>query len=350
MRYFILLLISAFILTPAAFADQEKSSRARLLELRNSWILSSPPSKVLHEVYTRYAREKAKRGDKKSALILSEAALEHVRHLDKESEKKVEAVALVKEHYKTHKIDVHDETLHKVANTPYVREHAGFLKKEPPSNFHKESFYLDRVREADLLATEGEEEKAEKLYVEALNKLEKLKSTDGMLLVRLVDRVTRLFYRDGKFSQAEEIIREHLYRHDSMYERLGPQDEDRLQIAFLLSDLSLVYCGMNRYVEAEALNEEALQIVKQFHTEKDADYVVMLGALARLHKYMGKYKESEKEYRRAISLAEDEEHVSRNTRAIIMGNYYKLLTKMGKTRLAAKVASEANSLRAGTVK
>ena len=242
-----------------------KNSRSRLLEARNGWILSLPPSHILWSVYTKHAADAADDKEHHKALVLSEAALEHVRHLDEESHRKKKTMEMLHEHSKLNEIEVHAPTLKKVANTPYVREQPSYLKKAPPRNFSKPESYIDTIREADLLASEGEADKAEALYIKALSQLSRLKSTDGMIMVRLIDRVTRVFYRDGKYQQAEEIIREHLFRHDSMWERLGPADPDRLQIAFLLSDLGLVYCGMNRYYEAEAATVEALKIVKQFN-------------------------------------------------------------------------------------
>ena len=106
---------------------------------------------------------------------------------------------------------------------------------------------------------------------------------------------------------------------------------------------------MNRYFEAEAVTEEALAIVKRFRGEKDADYIVMLGALARLHKYMGLYDEARKEYRNAIALANENKQISKASKAVILGNYFKLLQKMGKSREASKIASKANELKPGTV-
>lgn len=326
-----------------------KNSRSRLLESRNGWIMSSPPSHVLWSVYKKHAEEAAGKGEHHKALVLSEAAIEHVRHLNKESARKKETLEMVDRHSKANEIEIHWPTLEKVAATPYSPSHPGYMKKDPPRVTEKQSSYIDKIREADLLNAEGESEKAEALYVSALKQLSGLKSTDGMLLVKLIDRVTRLYYRDNKFQKAEEIIREHIFRHDSMWERLGPADEDRLQIAFLLSDLGLVYTGMNRYFEAEAVTEEALSIVKRFRGEKDADYIVMLGALARLHKYMGLYDESRKEYRSAIALADENKQISKSSKAVILGNYFKLLQKMGKSREASKIASKANELKPGTV-
>lgn len=341
----------ALYVAPVYGADSDSpSSRKRLLDARNSWILTSPPSKILLSVYTKEAKLAKKKGDTEAAASLSEAALEHVRHLHPKHKTKMETVQMVQDHHEAHDLDTHEETLTKVASTPYVRSKTDYSKKKAPVNFKKQSTYLDMIREADLLASEGERKQAEKMYVEALDHLSQLRSTNGMLLVRLVDRVTRMFYRDGKYLAAEEIIRKHLYRHDSMFERLGPQDNDRLQIAFLLSDLGLVYSGMNKFYEAEAVTKEALHLVKRFHGEKNADYIVMLGALARLHKYMGKLNQSQREYKKAISLANDNKNISKSSKAVILGNYYKLLTKMGKTRLASKIADQANSLRPGTVK
>lgn len=347
MRTLLTLLIIGLIVAPCAYSLEGSVSKERLYDARDAWILTAPPSTVLWSVYTKHS--KRKKGDDKASMTLSEAALEHVRHLPLDSDKKQKTLELIHRSYKKHQVPVHKETLHKVASIPYHLGDQGYMKKEPPQNFHKPSYYFDQIREADLLAHEGERKKACKIYEEALSKLSKLRSTDGMLLVRLVDRLTRIYYLEGDYRKAEEIIRHHLARHNSMYDRLGPQDPDRLQIAFLLQDLGLVYGGMHRYHEAEACSLEALEIVKKFKTEKSSDYIVMLGALARLHKYMEQYDKAENEYRKAISLGRETKGLSRGSRAVILGNYCKLLKKMGKTRKAEKIATRANELKPGTV-
>ena len=344
------ILISVMLLSLAStgsYALEGNVSTERLYDSRGSWVLTAPPSIILWTVYAKHS--KRKNAPKKSSMTLSEAALEHVRHLPMDNEKKQSTLKLVHESYEKHDVPLHKETLHKVASTPYVRAEPDFMKKEHPKNFKHQHEYFDLIREADLLAHEGEKEKACKIYEDCLEMPSQLRSTDGMLLVRLVDRLTRIYYLEGNYRKAEEIIRHHLARHDSMFERLGPDDPELLEIAFLLQDLGLVYGGMHRNHEAEACTLEALEIVKKFNGEKSADYIVMLGGLARLHKHMGHLEQAEKEYTRAINLASESKVLSDNSQAIILGNYYKLLEKMGKSRKAEKIAAQANELKPGTI-
>lgn len=69
--------------------------------------MSSPPSHVLWTVYTKHAELAADKGEHHKALVLSEAAIEHVRHLDKESARKKKTLQMVDRHSKTNEIEIH---------------------------------------------------------------------------------------------------------------------------------------------------------------------------------------------------------------------------------------------------
>lgn len=314
----------------------------RIHELKDSWTSNAAECYVLWRVYMNAAEEAAKKEDPKRALILAESALEHARHWKVTDPKAAQTLALIDAECKRTGVPIDHEHLHKLVEPPPV-EPDYEIHSIPTVAGEKES--LDPlINEADVWVLDGDKERAAKRYCEILAHLNARRASKGADIVKVVDRLTRLYYMDKHYVEAERIVRAALKRGGSMYDVMHETDPELLQLGFLLADLGLVYSGTDRLIESEALYKAAVHIMNRAIGPDHPDSVVTLGELARVHKYMEEYDDSEREYKQAISLAKDNPLISKKSRATIVGNYAKLLRKMGKNEKAAVMEAHAADL------
>lgn len=315
----------------------------RIHELKNFWTSDAAECYVLWRVYMNAAEEAAKKEDAKRALVLAESALEHARHWKVTDPKAAQTLALINAECKKTGVPIDHEHLHKLVEPQPVEPDYEINRPVPTVAGEKES--LDPlINEADVWVLDGDKEKAAKRYREILAHLNARRASNGADIVKVVDRLTRLYYKDRHYVDAERIVRAALKRGGSMFDVMHETDPERLQLGFLLADLGLVYSGTDRLIESEALYKAAVDIMNCCLGPDHPDSVVTLGELARVHKYMEDYDASEREYKQAISLAKGNPLISKKSRATIVGNYAKLLRKMGKNEKAAHMESHAAEL------
>lgn len=330
---------------------KEESGGSYLLYLkkqRDGWLWETPGSAVAWRAFLDEAQVAERNKDLEKELLLLEAALEHSSGFKETDPRRIETIAKIKEvaHKLGKKLTAKDahELILPVTNTHLEPKYR--MKPEPRRAAFKPVGPM--IQEADHLTTDGEQDKAIAVYLKTLKNLNERTTRQGHELVKVVDRLTRIYYRQGKFADAEVLIRKELKMRESMYDRLDDTDPEKLEIAFLLGDLALVHSGQERLVEAEALYKTALKIIHRQLTEHHYDYIVTLSDLARVHKLMGRYADAEREYRNALALAKKSDDVSRQARGTIVANYAKLLRKMGRERAALEMESRATDLLAGS--
>ena len=346
-------LLVSIIASGANAATKGETGGSYLLYLkrqRDGWLWETPGSAVAWQAFMDEAKVAERSRDFEKQLLLLEAAVEHSSAFKETDPRRIETVSKLKEVAKKLGKNLNEKDVHElilpITNThvePKYRmkplpRRAPFKPVEP------------MIREADNLMSEGEDDRAVKVYLKTLKNLNERSTRKGHELVQVVDRLTRIYYKQGKFADAEQIIRKELKMRESMYDRLDDTDPDKLQLAFLLGDLALVHSGQERLIESEALYRTALKIIQRNLTEHHYDYIVTLSELARIHKLMGKYADAEKEYRQCLALAKKSEDVSRRARGVITSNYSKLLHKMGKTRAAEDMETRASELLAAGAK
>jgi tetratricopeptide (TPR) repeat protein len=352
LRFFTLAILAIFILAPcAAAATKEETDGGYLLYLkrqRDGWLWETPGSAVVWQAFMDEAKVAEKSRDYQKQLLLLEAAVEHSSAFRDTDPKRLETVTKIKEVAQKLGKDLTEKDVHELI-LPITNTHVEPKYKLKPLP-RKTPFkpVEPMIQEADLLAVEGDQDKAVAVYLKTLKNLNERTSRKGHELVKVVDRLTRIYYKQGKLADAEIIIRKELKLRESMWDRLDDTDPDKLQLAFLLGDLALVHSGQDRLIESEALYKTALKIIHRNLTENHYDYIVTLSDLARIHKLMGRYAEAEKEYRNCLALAKKSDDVSRQARGVIIGNYAKLLRKMGKVRSAEEMETRASNLLAGS--
>lgn len=352
LRHFILAALSVSLLASnASAATKEETGGSYLLYLkrqRDGWLWETPGSAVAWQAFMDEAKVAERSRDYEKQLLLLEAAVEHSSAFKEADPRRIETVAKIKEVAAKLGKDLNEKDVHELI-LPITNSHVEPKYRMKPLP-RKTAFkpVEPMIREADHMVSEGDQDKAVSVYLKTLKNLNDRHTRKGHELVQVVDRLTRIYYKQGKFSDAEAIIRKELKMRESMYDRLDDTDPDKLQIAFLLGDLALVHSGQERLIESEALYRTALKIIHRNLTEHHYDYIVTLSELARIHKLMGKFADADKEYRQCLTLAKKSDDVSRAARGVITANYAKLLKKMGKTRAAEEMETRANEMLAGT--
>ncbi len=338
--------------TQNAFALNNQSGDGdymlHLKQQRDGWLWETPGNAIVWKAFMEQAEAAGKAKDAPKQLALLESALEHSSCFKPDSPKRLETIAKLKEcaekqGKKLTEKQVQDLIL-PVTNT--IQHPKYRMKPEPPTRAFKEVDPM--IQEGDMLNTDGDTDQAVKIYLKTLKNLNERSARRGHEIVKVVDRLTRIYYKQGRFVEAEVMVRKELKAVESMHELLDDHDPDKLQIAFMLGDLALVYSGQERLLEAEALYKTALKTIHQNCTEKSYDYIVTLSELARVHKLMGKFDEADKEYRTTLTLSKGRPDCSNMTRGILFGNYAKLLTKMNKLSAAKEMEQKSTELMASS--
>ncbi len=331
-----------------AVVNSGPSYISMLRRQRDSWMWDVAGNEIVWKVFVDQAELAGKAKDYKKQLALLEAAIEHTSCFKHDEPRRTETIAKLKQCAETLGFSIDEKQVQELILPANVgQDKSKYRMKAMPRKtpYNPVGPVID---EADQHVVDGASEKAVPMYLKSLKSLQERPTRDGPAIVKLVDRLTRIYYREGRLAEAEILVRKELKDRESMHDRLDDTDPEKLQIAFLLGDLGLTYSGVNRLYESEALYKTAAKIIFQHLTEHHYDYIVTLGELARVHKLMGRYSEAEKEYKTALTLSKNDTNVSKHTRGVIFGNYAKLLEKMGKHRMAAEMQARATDLLAGS--
>jgi len=351
LRFLAIAVAATLFISPPAFAAKGANDNDYLLSLkkqRDGWLWETPGSAVVWQAFMDEAKNAEKARDYAKQLELLEAAVEHSSAFKENDPHRIETIAALKACVEKHGKSLNEKDVHELI-LPITSTHDAPKYRMKPAP--RRAAFKDvepMIQEADLLVSDGETDKAIKVYLKTLNNLNERHLRKGHELVQVVDRLTRLYFKQGRYTDAEVIVRKELKARESMWDRLSDYDPEKVELAFLLGDLALVHSGQDRLIEAEALYRTALRILHQNMNEHNYDYIVTLSDLARIHKLMGKFGEAEKEYRQCLTLAKNHEDVSRQTRGVIVGNYAKLLKKMGKVRAASEMEEKSKALLAGS--
>lgn len=352
LRFLLLLSASLLLTQTSVFAAPgpapDDNYVAYLKKQRDGWLWETPGNAIVWKAFIDQADACGKSKDFAKQLALLEAAVEHSSCFKDDDPRRVETIKkLAACAKKQGKVIQEKDVQQLILPVTSTHSHPKYRMKPAP----RTKAYRDvepMIQEADHLVVDGDTDRAVSVYRKTLKNLHERTNRKGHEIVQVVDRLTRIYYKQGRFTEAEELVRKELKAMESMHDRLDDFDPERLQLAFLLGDLALVYSGQERLIEAEALYKTALKIVHQHLSEHHYDYIITLSELARIHKLMGKYSESEKEYQSALALSKNQSDCSRATRSVIFANYGKLLKKMGKDRKATEMEAQARILAGAT--
>lgn len=343
------LVISTILLANAnAFAAQDAGNgedyMLHLKRQRDGWLWETPGDAIVWKAFMEQAESAGKTKELAKQLALLEAALEHSSCFKADDPKRLETIAKLKDCAEKQGKKLTEKQVQELILPVTNTIHHPKYRMKPEATTKAFKPVEPMIQEGDMLNTDGETDRAVKLYLKTLKNLNERTARHGHEIVKVVDRLTRIYYKQGRFAEAEIMVRKELKAMESMHDRLDDHDPDKLQIAFMLGDLALVYSGQERLIESEALYKTALKTIHQNLTERSYDYIITLSELARVHKLMGKYNEADKEFRQTLALSKDRPDCSNFTRGVLFGNYAKLLAKMNKVSAARDMEKKSKEL------
>ena len=180
---------------------------------------------------------------------------------------------------------------------------------------------------ADLYKSQGNYDKAEPPYLEALKIIEKALGKEHPDYANSLNNLALLYKSQGNYAKAEPLLVEAL---KIIEKALGKEHAD---YASSLNNLANLYKSQGNYAKAEPLYLEDLRITEKALGKQHPDYAISLNNLAALYKSQGNYAKAEPLYLEALKIKEKvlgKEHPSyaislNNLAALydIQGNYTK---------------------------
>lgn len=149
---------------------------------------------------------------------------------------------------------------------------------------------------AALLHSQGELDRAEPLYLEALEMKRRLLGAEHPDVAFTLNNLASLRHARGDYTGAAEFLREALGLLSGIF-----GDEHPLATASLLN-LAAVLKTQGRYAEAEPLYRRALEIRREVLGREHRDVAESMGALASVLTARGDYASAEPLYREALAM------------------------------------------------
>jgi CHAT domain-containing protein/Tfp pilus assembly protein PilF len=149
---------------------------------------------------------------------------------------------------------------------------------------------------AALLHQQGDLDRAEPLYLEALEGSRRILGENHPDVATTLNNLASLRYVRGDYSGAEAFLRDALASFSEIY------GEEHPQATSSLLNLASVLKAGGRYADAEVLYRRALAIRREVHGDEHRDVAESMGALASVLKARGDYAAAEPLYREALAM------------------------------------------------
>ncbi|MBX9671485.1 MAG: tetratricopeptide repeat protein [Candidatus Obscuribacterales bacterium] len=182
------------------------------------------------------------------------------------------------------------------------------------------------VKLIDKFIAENRLAEAEQLCVSLLKQL----AGEYEHSAKVVDRLVRIYVRQEKYAEAEVMLGALLRPLETQIERGYRGDKERIYVAYLFADLSLVYMGKREYEKAETLMLKSSDILAETLPGNNPKLIVNLSDLALLHSKMGKLDKALEEYEKSYAMARKQPLIGDSSRQTIASNYSKTLRTVGK--------------------
>jgi tetratricopeptide (TPR) repeat protein len=128
--------------------------------------------------------------------------------------------------------------------------------------------------------------------------LSNLKTTDSSELLKSLESLSLLYYKQGRYLEAEPLLQKVLILKQQL---LG---QDHPDVATSLNNLAELYKSQGRYSESETLLVQSLEIRKRLLSEDHPAVANSLSNLAGIYKYQGRYDQAELLYLQALEITE----------------------------------------------
>ena len=178
---------------------------------------------------------------------------------------------------------------------------------------------------------------AERSWRAALEEAEARRSDN--LAAKTLDRLAELFYEQGRYAEAEPLLRRALKILESAF---GPE---RSQVAVGANHLGHVQQARGQLAEAEALYARSLAINEKEFGPVHPRIAYDLASLAGIHSARGERAQAEALYRRALAMLEKTLGPNHADVALILARLAQLLRDSGRETEAAKLDARATTIR-----
>jgi len=150
--------------------------------------------------------------------------------------------------------------------------------------------------QARVAARQGRHTDAERLYRQAIAKLDNAGEPGQFDLGIVLNGLGELYRQLARYREAEPLYRRAL---EVWQERLGPTHQN---VAAAVYNLAAVNHALGRYAEAEPLARRALEIDLKRHGPEHFDVASCSSLIGTLYYEQGRYDEAETMYRRALAV------------------------------------------------
>jgi tetratricopeptide (TPR) repeat protein len=151
---------------------------------------------------------------------------------------------------------------------------------------------------ASLYKSQGQYEKAEPLYEQALEMGKRLLGEEHPDVATSLNNLAGLYRNQGRYEQAEPMYKRALAIQEKV---LSPEHPN---VATSLNNLAELYRDLGRYEQAEPLHKRALVIWEKVLGPEHPNVATSLNNLAGLYDRQGRYEQAELMYQRALAIQE----------------------------------------------
>jgi tetratricopeptide (TPR) repeat protein len=145
-------------------------------------------------------------------------------------------------------------------------------------------------------------------------------------------------YQEGRFGDAEKILRAQL-------KRIDREESAAAEMPGVVTELADLYRVQARYDEAEPLYRRAIALAEARHGSEHPALARTLNGLALLYRAQGQYEQAEPLCRRALAIAERAHGGEHGGTAAALGNLLAVYLAQGRYREAAPLFQRSLALK-----
>lgn len=195
--------------------------------------------------------------------------------------------------------------------------------------FNQEAMRLDRsARYAE----------AEKLYLQALDIVERISGPESAGAATLVNNLANLYRTTGRYGEAETHFRRAITTMEKIHGR------DHPKVATFINNLAVLYNALGRYAEAEQLIRRTITIGERQLGASHPDVATWVNNLGITLQHLGKLDEAAKAYERALAMRSSATGRNNQENALTIGNLGAVYKELGRYREAEDLYTKALAL------
>lgn len=159
------------------------------------------------------------------------------------------------------------------------------------------------------------------------------------LQMMIVDRLVRLYVKDKDVARAEDLVTMSRQQLAVLDQEKPPRESTQLQLAMLSADLGLIRANQHRFKESEELYANSAVVLEKILGAHCPQLATIYSDYAVACTRHGKLRKAETNYQKAMEVIA-QGGVGKSTTKTIVGNYAKLLRKVGKKKEAEELEEQ----------